>query len=146
VVTAADIVVAGEGASLGQPEILLGVLPPAACALLPELCPPGVAAELVFTGDAIDSTTAQRAGIVTHVVPDERVEEKALEVARRIARHSAAALRHAKHALRFDSADRVPAALKHAGQVYVAELMETKDAVEGLQAFLEKRKPAWSHE
>jgi cyclohexa-1,5-dienecarbonyl-CoA hydratase len=141
VAAAADILVAGKGASFGQPEIMLGVFPPAACALLPEMCPPGVVAELVFTGDAIDAQAAQRAGIVTHVVPDERTEEEALGVAKRIARHSGAALRHAKRALRPE-----PTNFKHAGQVYVAELMETKDAVEGLRAFLEKRKPTWSHE
>jgi enoyl-CoA hydratase/carnithine racemase len=42
--------------------------------------------------------------------------------------------------------DRTDGALRHAGHVYVAELMETKDAIEGLQAFLEKRQPVWSNE
>ncbi len=145
-VAAADIVIAGEGASFGQPEIMLGVFPPAACAMLPDNCPPGMAAELVFTGDPVDARDAQRAGIVRHVVPDERVEEEALDLAKRIARHSGAALRHTKHALRHESMDRTDGALQHAGHVYVAELMETKDATEGLQAFLEKRKPVWSNE
>ena len=144
-VAAADIVIAGE-ASFGQPEIMLGVLPPAACAMLPDNCPQGMAAELVFTGDPIDARDAQRAGIVRHVVPNEQVEEAALDLARRIARHSGAALRHTKHALRHESMDRTDGALEHAGHVYVAELMETKDAIEGLQAFLEKRQPVWSNE
>ena len=145
-VAAADIVIAGQDASFGQPEIMLGVLPPAACAMLPDKCPQGTAAELVFTGDPIDARDAQRAGIVRHVVPDERVEEEALDLAKRIARHSGAALRHTKHALRHESMDRTDGALRHAGHVYVAELMETKDAIEGLRAFLEKRQPVWSNE
>lgn len=145
-VVAADIVIAGEDASFGQPEIMLGVFPPAACAMLPDNCPRGMAAELVFTGDSVDARDAQRAGIVRHVVPDERVEEEALDLAKRIARHSGAALRHAKHALRHESMDRTDGALQHAGHVYVAELMETKDAIEGLRAFLEKRRPVWSNE
>jgi cyclohexa-1,5-dienecarbonyl-CoA hydratase len=145
-VVAADIVIAGEDTSFGQPEIMLGVFPPAACAMLPDNCPRGMAAELVFTGDAVDAREAQRAGLVRHVVPDERVEEEALDLAKRIARHSGAALRHAKHALRHESMDHTDGALQHAGHVYVAELMETKDAIEGLQAFLEKRRPVWSNE
>jgi cyclohexa-1,5-dienecarbonyl-CoA hydratase len=145
-VVAADIVIAGEDASFGQPEIMLGVFPPAACAMLPDNCPQGMAAELIFTGDPVDARDAQRAGIVRHVVPDERVEEEALDLAKRIARHSGAVLRHTKHALRHESMDRTDGALQHAGHIYVAELMETKDAIEGLQAFLEKRKPVWSNE
>ena len=145
-VAAADIVIAGEDASFGQPEIMLGVFPPAACAMLPENCPQGMAAELVFTGDPVDARDAQRAGIVRHVVPDERVEEEALDLAKRIARHSGAALRHTKHALRHESMDRTDGVLEHAGHAYVTELMQTKDAIEGLQAFLEKRQPVWSNE
>lgn len=144
VAAAADIVVAGEGASFGQPEIQLGVFPPAACAMLAGRTSPGVAAALVFTGDAIDASEAQRVGIVRHVVADDRVEEEALAVAQRIARHSGAALRHAKHAM-WSESDPVNGALQHAGQVYVAQLMDTADALEGLQAFLEKRPPTWSH-
>jgi cyclohexa-1,5-dienecarbonyl-CoA hydratase len=144
-VQAADIVVAGEGASFGQPEIALGVSPPAACALLPERCHPGVAAELVFTGDAIGATEAQDAGVVTHVVPDGDVEAHALHLAERMARHSGAALRCTKRALRASAAPRVTAALCAAEKIYIDDLMQTEDAVEGLRAFVEKRPPVWKH-
>jgi len=140
-----DLVVAGEGATFGQPEILLGVLPPAACALLEELSSPGLAAEIVFTGDSITAQQAFEAGLVRRVVPDEDVEGEALELAGRIARHSAAALRSAKRALCAGSAARRADALRQAGEVYVGELMQTEDAVEGLSSFLEKRKPEWKH-
>lgn len=143
---AADIIVAGEGASFGQPEILLGVLPPAACPLLPEICPPGVAAELVFSGDPLSAEAALRAGIVTRVVPDAELEGAALELAGRIARHSAAALRVTKRLMWGDRQNRRAAALERAGAIYNDELMKTKDALEGLNAFLEKRQPTWSHE
>jgi cyclohexa-1,5-dienecarbonyl-CoA hydratase len=142
---AGDIIIAGEGASLGQPEIMLGVLPPAACAFLPLVCPPGVAAELVFTGDAIDAREAKDAGIVRRVVSDELVEETALDVAKRIARHSAAALRLTKQALRGRDSERQGEALAHAGAVYVDDLMKSQDALEGLEAFMAKRRPTWSH-
>jgi cyclohexa-1,5-dienecarbonyl-CoA hydratase len=142
---AGDVIIAGEGASLGQPEIMLGVLPPAACAFLPHMCPPGVAAELVFTGDAIDAREAKDAGIVRRVVPDELVEEAAADLAKRIARHSAAALRLTKRALRGLDTERQGEALAHAGAVYVDDLMRSHDALEGLEAFMEKRPPTWSH-
>jgi cyclohexa-1,5-dienecarbonyl-CoA hydratase len=143
---AADIIVAAEGASFGQPEILLGVLPPAACALLPDICPPGVAAELVFTGDPLSAESALRAGIVTRVVPDAELEQASLELAGRMTRHSAAALRLAKRMLWGGRQDGRAAALSRAGAIYNDELMKTKDALEGLNAFLEKRQPTWSHE
>jgi cyclohexa-1,5-dienecarbonyl-CoA hydratase len=145
VVQAADIVVAGESASFGQPEILLGVSPPAACALLPELCAPGLAAELVLTGEAIGARQALESGLVRRVVPDDAVESEARDLARRMARHSGAALRLTKRALRSGLAARRAAALAAAAAVYVDELMQSEDAVEGLQAFLEKRQPVWKH-
>ena len=146
VVQAADIVIAGEGALFGQPEIVLGVLPPAACALLPVLCDPGLAAELVLTGEAIGAGEAAAAGLVRYVVPDDQVEAKAFDIAGQMAKHSAAALRQTKRALRAGSAGRVNDALNEVGRIYVEDLMSTRDAVEGLQAFLEKRAPTWSHE
>jgi cyclohexa-1,5-dienecarbonyl-CoA hydratase len=138
-------VVAGEGAAFGVPEILLGVFPPVACALLPEIVPVGAAAEIVYTGDTLTAQQALDLGIVRRVVPDERAEAEALEIAERIARHSAAALRSAKRAFRAGFAARRAEALKAAGTEYVDELMKTDDAVEGLRAFTEKRKPTWKH-
>ena len=145
VAQAADVIVAGEGATFGQPEIVIGVLPPAACAVLPGLCAPGLAAELVLTGDPIGATEAREAGLVRRVVPDDRVEAEATDLARRMARHSRAALRLAKRALRSGAAAHRASALAAAQALYLDDLMRTDDAVEGLRAFLEKRKPSWSH-
>jgi len=144
-VLAADLVVAGEGAVMGVPEIMLGVFPPVACALLPDLVPAGAAAEIVYTGETLTAQQALDTGIVRRVVPDERAEAEALEIAGRIARHSAAALRSAKQAFRAGYAARRDQALKAAGAEYVDGLMSTEDAVEGLRAFTEKRKPTWKH-
>ncbi len=142
---AADFILAGEGATFGQPEIVLGVLPPAACALLPDLCPPAVAAELVLTGDALGAAEAAAVGIVRRVVPDDDLENAALELAGRMTRHSGAVLRVGKRMLRAARHAGHQAALAEAGRMYVEELMSTSDAVEGLRAFQEKRGPAWSH-
>jgi cyclohexa-1,5-dienecarbonyl-CoA hydratase len=145
-VQAADLVVAGEGATFGQPEILLGVIPPAACALLPDLAGPARAAEIVFTGDPLSAAQALAAGLVARVVADDGVDAEALALAGRIARHSAAALRVAKRALRPPARERAEAdALAASGRRYARDLMRTADATEGLTAFLEKRTPAWAH-
>ena len=146
VAQAADMIVAGEGAMFGQPEILLGVLPPAACAVLPDICSAGQAAEIVFSGEALTASQAQQAGLVLRVVPDDEVEAQAQELAGKIARHSAAALRVTKRALRAGMENRRAAVLADVGRIYVDELMQTDDAVEGLQAFLDKRKPTWKHQ
>jgi cyclohexa-1,5-dienecarbonyl-CoA hydratase len=144
-VQAADLIVSGEGASFGQPEIVLGVIAPAASALLPEICGPARAAEILYTGDAVTAAQALAAGLVVRVVADERVDEEALALAGRIARHSAAALRIAKRAIRAGSKGRLTDALRSAGRLYVEDLMRTADAREGLTAFVEKRPAVWAH-
>ena len=145
VVQAADLVVAGDGATFGQPEIVLGVLPPAACALLPSLCGPSLAAELALTGEAIGARRAQQHGLVALVVDDESVEEEAMALAGRMAKHSGAALRLAKKLLRTGGEVARREAFQAAERLYIDELMRTRDATEGLQAFLEKREPVWNH-
>ena len=140
----ADIIVAAEGASFGQPEILLGVLPPAACVILPRLCSPGLAAEIVLGGDALSAAEAEREGLVRRVVPESELEEAAVDLARKMTRHSAAALRIGKRMLAGDP-EAVRKALDRSGALYIDELMETDDALEGLQAFVEKRRPEWRH-
>jgi cyclohexa-1,5-dienecarbonyl-CoA hydratase len=143
-VQAADMIVAGEGAAFGQPEIVLGVFPPAAAVLLSARLPRGLAARIVYSGDPVTAAECERGGLVTRLAPDESVDEAALALAERIARHSGAALRLAKRAMRGAGADARKEALRQAGELYLQDLMETRDAVEGLDAFVEKRQPAWS--
>jgi len=143
---AADMIVAAEGASFGQPEIALGVLPPAACVFLPLWCGRGRAADLIYSGEAINAVEAERAGLAQKVVPDDSLQEAALQFADRFTRHSAAALRVAKRMLRGGDEEALRASLSRVGRMYSEDLMRTRDAIEGLQAFMEKRRPAWSHE
>jgi cyclohexa-1,5-dienecarbonyl-CoA hydratase len=142
---ACDLIVAGQGASFGQPEIALAVTAPAACVLLPRRISRGHAAELLFTGEAIDAGRALALGVVQRVVPDADLEEFAWALAERIARHSAAALRATKRTLLQTADGPRPDALRRAGEIYVDELMSCADPVEGLEAFLAKRPPVWRH-
>ena len=144
-VQAVDLVVATEDAAFGQPEIKLGVFPPAACVLLPpRLCRGGLAAEILYTGDPVGAPAALAAGLVREVVPGERLEAATAELAGRIARHSAAALRLATQCM-LEAHVGEKQALEHAGRLYTANMMATEDAVAGLTAFLQKRQPTWRH-
>jgi cyclohexa-1,5-dienecarbonyl-CoA hydratase len=144
-VTAADIVLAADGAVFGQPEIKLAVFPPAACVLLPALCRRGVASEILYTGEPMAAQRAQAEGLVHRVVPAVQLEAEALTLAQCIARHSGAALRFTKRCVR-DAWVVQRELLFRASRLYVDNLMGTEDAVAGLAGFLEKRQPVWSHE
>jgi cyclohexa-1,5-dienecarbonyl-CoA hydratase len=144
-VQVADLVIAGRSASFGQPEIALGLLAPAACALLPARCSYARAAELLLCGDAIDAAAAHECGLVAHVVPDDEVDSATHALAARMARHSAAALRLTKRAMRLAGAHDSDDALRASGALYLDELMSTHDALEGVRAFLEKRAPEWTN-
>ena len=142
---AADLIVAGEGAMFGQPEIHLGVTAPAACVLLPRRIRPSLAAEIVFLGDPITARCALEAGLAEHVVPDADVESHATSLAARCARHSGPALRAMKRTVLAVAGLPRAEGLRAAGRIYTDELMKADDAVEGLRAFLEKRAPVWEH-
>lgn len=144
-VQACDVIVAGESASFGQPEIALAVTAPAACVLLPRKVPYGVAAETLFGGSPIEAARAFAVGLVQRVLPDPRVDEQAHLLARTWARHSAVALRATKQTLRETLEKPRHEALRVAGEIYVNELMSGEDPIEGLGAFLAKRQPAWRH-
>ena len=142
---ACDLIVAAEDATFGQPEIALAVTAPAACALLPRRTTHGNAAELLYGGDSMDAARAFAIGLVQRVVPEPKLEEQALALAKRFARHSAAALRATKASLRAAAGVPLAEALRRAGDIYVNELMAASDPVEGLEAFLAKRPPVWRH-
>jgi len=143
-VQAADIIIAADDAVFGQPEIALGVLPPAACVFLGERCGRSAAAEWIYTGDPVDARGARDAGLVRHVVPRAELAHRTEDLARRIARHSAATLRVVRQCLDRGGVRR-SAALDEVRHLYVHRLMETSDAVEGLQAFVDRRDPSWRH-
>jgi enoyl-CoA hydratase/carnithine racemase len=96
----ADFRVCGESAKLGQPEILLGIIPGAGgTQRLPRLIGPARAKNLIFTGRMVDAAEALRIGLVDEVVPDAEVYTAATRLAARFATGPAQALRAAKHAI-----------------------------------------------
>lgn len=142
-VAACDVVLAREDARLGQPEIRLGVFPPAACALLPRLVGRQRALELILTGRTLDAREALEAGLVQQVLPGEGFEGRVETFLAQLAGLSRPVLRLAKQAV-VDGLERPLAeALEGAESTYLEELMTLRDPVEGLQSFLEKREPVW---
>jgi len=142
-VAACDMVIAAASAKFGQPEIKAGVFNTGAAALLPRIVGRKRAFEIVLGGASISAAEAERIGLITRAVPDETLEAEAAVIARRFQESSAAVLQCARRALVGGLDAPFAEALRHAEDVYLNQLMASEDAVEGLQALIAKRKPAW---
>mgnify|MGYP001773487508 CR=1 FL=1 len=142
-VTVCDLVVAGRGASFGQPEITLAHYPPLAVALLPIIIGFRNACKLLLTGETVSAEDAYMLGLVTHLVEDDEVEEKAAQLASSLSERSGAALALTKKAL--VEALGIERLIDTAFSRYYQEMLEAEDNWEGLRAFLEKRSPIWKH-
>ncbi|MCI2429787.1 enoyl-CoA hydratase/isomerase family protein [Candidatus Acetothermia bacterium] len=143
--TACDFVIASENAQFGQPEIKVGVFPPIACLLLPRLLPWPKAMELILTGEAISAQEAQRLGLVNRVASAEQLDPEAKAFIEKLTSLSGPVLKLSKRATLCGFKERWEweEALAEIERLYLDELMNLEDAQEGLQAFLEKRKPQW---
>lgn len=142
---ACDITLAGASARFGQPEITLGVFPPIAAALFPRRIGYQQAARLIFTGETVSAQEAARLGLVTEAVPDADLTNHLSALLERLTSLSAVALRLAKRALLL-GADGGVDALGAINQLYLADLMATLDAREGIQSFIAKRQPIWRNQ
>jgi len=138
-----DMVVASEKAQFGQPEISVGAIPSVATVLLPRLIGRKKAFELILTGDVIDAAEAKRMGLVNHVVPSEKLEETSKELINKLKEKSPVVLKLTRMAMRQSLDLDFFKALDNVTGIYLSLLIRTEDAVEGLKAFLEKRKPQW---
>ena len=141
---ACDFVLASDRARFGQPEINLGVFPPVAAYQLSRQVAPRKGLELLLTGDPIDAATAADLGLINAVFPLADFDRRASEWLQRLFRQSASSLRLAKQAFRLAQASDFEERLAPVEVLYLETLMKTSDANEGLNAFLEKRTPAWS--
>ncbi len=142
--TACHRIYATSDAKLGQPEITLGVFAPVASILLIERLGRSRAEDLLFSGHTIDGENALALGLVDGLGPDPVAA--ALEYAReRLLAHSASSLRFAVRAARGGLAERFQSEISRLEPLYLDELMASGDAVEGLKAFIEKRKASWSN-
>ena len=142
---AGNLLFAAPDAQFGQPEMKLGVFAPAASCFLPERIGQARAEDLLYSGRSIDAATALAWGLANDVSADPAAA--ALEyIDRQLAAKSAAALAWAVRAARAPYAVRMKQRLAEVERLYLDGLMKTRDAVEGLNAFLEKRAPRWEHQ
>lgn len=140
---ACDIRLASENARIGQAEINIGIIPGfGGSQRLPRLVGAGWAAEMILTGEPIDAATAERIGLVNRVVPAGRLLEEAHALARKLVDKSPVAIALAKACLRAAQEMPLPQGLSYESAAF-GLAGATEDKVEGMTAFLEKRKPAW---
>jgi enoyl-CoA hydratase len=136
-----DLIIAGEGAKFGQPEINIGVIPGAGgTQRLTRAIGKSRAMEMILTGEPMGAKEARDRGLVARVVPDELVVEDALTLAAQIATKSPIALRLAKEAVNAAYEMGLTDALAHERRLFYL-LFASDDQKEGMAAFLEKRKP-----
>lgn len=141
---ASDMIVAGDDAVFGQPEILLGVMPGAGgTQRLTRALGQARAMELILTGRSMSAHEAEAGGLVTRVVPAEATVDAALELAIRIASMPPLAVRAAKRAVRRASEAPLVDGLAAERADFFA-LFDTDDQAEGMRAFTEKRAPVWT--
>jgi enoyl-CoA hydratase len=140
-----DIVIAADSARFGQPEIKLGIIPGAGgTQRLPRAVGKAKAMDLVLTGRMMDAAEAERAGLVSRVVPADKLMDEALAAAAAICALSAPSLMMAK-----ESVNRAYEGTLSDGVMFERRLFHslfgTEDQKEGMDAFVKKRKPAFKH-
>lgn len=145
---ACDLRVAADTAKLGLVETKLAIIPGAGgTQRLPRLINPAIAKELIFTGRVVDGSSAHKLGIVNHVVPQstngDAAYVKALQLAREILPNGPVAVEMAKKAINRGCQLDLNSGMGVEEACY-AQVIPTKDRVEGLKAFKEKRKPEYT--
>ena len=141
---AGSMICVAPDAQLGQPEMKLGVFAPAASCLLPYRVSQGTAEDLLFSGRSVGSGEAKAIGLVEAIAVDPEAAALAYFDAH-LAPKSAAALACAVTAARGPLVSDVRRRLAEVERLYLDTLMKTRDANEGLAAFLAKRQPQWEH-
>jgi enoyl-CoA hydratase/carnithine racemase len=141
---ACDIRIAAESAKLGQPEVDLGIIPGwGGTQRLPRLVGKGRALEMMLTGDFVKADDAARYGLVNKVVPDNEVVTQARNLARKLAMGAPLSMRYIKEATNVGLEQGMAAGFKTEAEA-VGKIFASKDAQEGVSAFLGKRRPKFT--
>lgn len=142
-----NLMFADKTAKLGQPEVMLGVFPPPASILLPEKIGLARAEELLITGRTISAQEGKDIGLLNEVYEDRATLDSKTEewITQNIISKSASSLRFVVRAARIKFNHVIGNFLPQLELLYVNELMNTHDANEGINSFIEKRKPVWNN-
>jgi cyclohexa-1,5-dienecarbonyl-CoA hydratase len=137
------MVIATERAKFGQPEIQVGVFPPIAALVFPRMIGRKKALELILSGDVIGAQEALALGLINKIVPEASLVEEVDGFIEKFKKLSGIVLKLTKEAALAGLNDDMDQGLKAIEKIYLGRLMKTNDAIEGLKAFLDKRKPTW---
>lgn len=142
-----NFIFADKTAKVGQPEILLGVFAPPASVMLPLKIGHARAEELLITGRIIGAEEGKAMGLINEVFEDKASMEVAVDawIQKYICGKSASSLRYAVRAARASFDFFMQRNLPLYTDMFIKELMETEDANEGINSFMEKRKPIWKN-
>jgi enoyl-CoA hydratase len=140
-----DTIIAAESAKFGQPEITLGIIPGSGgTQRLTRAVGKAKAMELVLTGRTMDAAEAERGGLVSRVVPNDKLLEEALKIGAQIAGLSRPSVLAAKEAVNRAFETTLAEGVRFERRLFHA-LFATEDQKEGMAAFIEKRKPAFKN-
>jgi len=140
-----DIIIAADSAKFGQPEIKLGIIPGAGgTQRLPRAVGKAKAMDLILTARTIDAQEAERAGLVSRVVPADKLLDEALAAAAQIAEYSLPSVMMAKEAIKRAFETPLREGVLFERRLFHS-LFATEDQKEGMAAFAEKRKPKFKH-
>ena len=144
----ANFVFADETAKMGQPEVVLSVFPTAAAVMLPQKIGQTYADDIILTGRTVGAKEAKSMGLVNEVYADKQAMEEGVNawIKEHILPKSASALRLVNKVARWRFHQRLRDDLHQFTAIYLNETMKTFDGNEGLNSFLEKRKPVWKDE
>ncbi|XP_029020055.1 enoyl-CoA hydratase domain-containing protein 3, mitochondrial [Betta splendens] len=143
-VASCDIAVVTEKSTFATPGVNVGLFCSTPAVAIGRAVPRKVAMEMLFTGAPISAQEALLHGLVSKVVPEERLEEETLAIAKRVCQASRPVVALGKATFQRQMSQGRDAAYAIASKVMVDNLA-LRDGQEGIQAFIEKRKPVWSH-
>lgn len=138
-----DMVLAAQSAKLGHPEIRGAVFNTVAAALLPRLVGRKRAFEILMLGASMSAADAEKIGLITRAVPDDKLESEVAALVQRFQESSAPVMQLARRAIVGGLDLLYDDAVRHAEDVYLNQLLATQDVEEGLRAVGEKRRPSW---
>jgi cyclohexa-1,5-dienecarbonyl-CoA hydratase len=140
-----DFILAAENSSFATPEILVGCYPPVALARFPSLIGYRRAADMILTGRTLSAEEALSMGLISRVAPKDQLQSALAVLVDELLGKSGSVLRITVTALRELSLRGFSDALKRSEEIYRDGLLRTEDVEEGIRAFIDKRKPRWTH-